>query len=174
MDDVPEAVSQVTRRKGRWFIVSLLLVLAGGFIWTIAPTSIVTEAAADQSSAGICAMDADCSSGEFCRLGVCAPWKPEGQCETDQECSLIRADHRFSCCFAGECEDIDQSTSEWIAVNTLWYERGRAAFCPASGACGAPPSCTISSINEAFKASCIENVCVKVPSPDTEDSANEL
>ncbi len=82
-------------------------------------------------------------------------------CEADDDCILVDEELGFSCCWAGECGQIEYSLGKWIAVNKEWYESERRGHCPSD--CGPAPGCPVQLVNDSFTAMCSDNKCEKAP-----------
>lgn len=115
----------------------------------------------------VCRNDAECKEGFYCKKGLCIEFSPDLSCSQDLNCQLINMSLGFACCWAGVCERIDYSQDKWIAVNQQWFRKQRQINCPAEEDCGPAPMCEPISINEAFKAQCIDRICQKVSEEET-------
>lgn len=82
-------------------------------------------------------------------------------CSTDDDCTLIRKNYGFSCCYTGVCDVYDYAHKDFISVNKADYDRLRSINCPAQQDCGPAPGCSLRFVNEHIKAKCIGGVCSK-------------
>ena len=86
---------------------------------------------------------------------------PETACAADNECKLINAEQKYSCCYAGACEITDYSEEKWIAVNAEWFATQRTRYCPSAQECGPAPLCAVYVETSGYTAKCIQNTCQK-------------
>ncbi|MFO7966035.1 MAG: hypothetical protein R6U44_00355 [Archaeoglobaceae archaeon] len=85
------------------------------------------------------------------------------ECEADKDCVLVNKQLNYSSCWPGACEEIDYSLSRYIAVNQDSFEDFKEIVGPSRDECGLKPLCPIKIVNDNFTASCVDNICVKVP-----------
>ncbi len=88
-------------------------------------------------------------------------------CQADSDCILINQKYGLSCCYEGACQEIDYANDEWVAVNSLDFEKKKEQKCGSQDKgsrierCGPAPLCAVRSVNENYSTSCIDNKCRK-------------
>ena len=83
-------------------------------------------------------------------------------CRVDDDCILINQERGFNCCYVSQCDSVDYSLSNWIAVNKDWFVNGKEKNCPSVvDGCGAAPMCVPVIVNDRFEAVCRSNKCEK-------------
>ncbi|MEK6902936.1 MAG: hypothetical protein AABX02_05115 [archaeon] len=110
-----------------------------------------------------CESDSECTSGYFCKSGLCTEFSPDISCTQNSDCTLIDIIQRYSCCYAGQCDAIDYSNAKWKSVNKEWFMEGQQQYCPSLDACGPAPGCPTQIAYDGFVAACQSNICVKIP-----------
>lgn len=110
-----------------------------------------------------CTYYSGCEPGSYCRNGACAQIVPNIVCGSDNDCVLMNRDLGLGCCWAGACQPVDYSLTNWMAVNKSWIEGLKAENCPSREECGPAPMCPIRLINDSFEARCVSGACQKVP-----------
>ncbi len=78
-------------------------------------------------------------------------------CEKADDCRIVNINRKGFCCH--DCENIDYSKENWVAVNTKSYGILSNAECPPDPVCAA---CIGKIINTNFTAKCVDNLCSKV------------
>jgi hypothetical protein len=83
-------------------------------------------------------------------------------CNDDMDCRLVNRKYGLGCCHSGRCNPIDYSEYEWTAVNGEWYQRQAKQTCPKDTECGPAPACEQKTVNNNYKAACINGKCQKI------------
>ncbi len=108
-----------------------------------------------------CQNDLSCGQAKWCDQGVCEVIEYAYDCQQDSDCQMINQDNGFGCCYAGQCDPIDYSQSNWIAVNKEQYSKQKAGHCPSTEQCGPAPACPSSIKPSNYVVACQKNVCTK-------------
>ena len=119
-----------------------------------------TESTVDVNPNG-CRDDVSCGKGKFCNQGVCQPLAYNTVCAADSDCQMVNQFIGWGCCYAGQCDPIDYSQDNWIAVNSSDYNQQRAKYCPSKDQCGPMPGCPSSITPSNFVAVCRQSSCIK-------------
>lgn len=108
-----------------------------------------------------CQNDISCGQAKWCDQGVCKSIEYTYDCQQDSDCQMINQDNGFGCCYAGQCDPIDYSQSNWIAVNKEQYAKQQTDHCPSTEQCGPAPACPTSIKPSNYVVACQKNICTK-------------
>jgi hypothetical protein len=81
------------------------------------------------------------------------------ECTRDEDCILHDANYGWGCCWAGYCDSINYSGSNWIPLNSKWLSQEKAKWC--LDECGPAPACPTRISDAGYAVVCADGVCVK-------------
>lgn len=119
-----------------------------------------TETKTDINPNG-CRDDINCGKGKFCNQGNCQAVTYDTTCAVDSDCQMVNQFVGLGCCYAGQCDPIDYSQENWIAVNAKSFSAEQTKFCPAKSTCGTPPACPSTIKPSNYVVACQQGACVK-------------